>query len=106
LARRQVSGQDVSVVMMNCVLRGLALAGAMEQCGRLFEEYEVMRLPQDLAAYNTVVESCCVAKKVGDPEGALLTLQRLRDTGTRARLATLKSALQLAKQQSHQAAVW
>ncbi|KAL6763324.1 hypothetical protein V8C86DRAFT_348061 [Haematococcus lacustris] len=137
LARRQVSGQDVSVVMMNCVLRGLALAGAMEQCGRLFEEYEVMRLPQDLAAYNTVVESCCVAKKplaangvleymasqgvapstdtfdlllkgfiqVGDPEGALLTLQRLRDTGTRARLATLKAALQLAKQQSHQAAV-
>ncbi|KAJ9510059.1 hypothetical protein QJQ45_011715 [Haematococcus lacustris] len=138
LARRQVSGQDVSVVMMNCVLRGLALAGAMEQCGRLFEEYEVMRLPQDLAAYNTVVESCCVAKKplaangvleymtsqgvapstdtfdlllkgfihVGDAEGALLTLQRLRDTGTRARLATLKAALQLAKQQSHQAAVW
>jgi hypothetical protein len=41
LARRQVEGKSVSVVMMNLVLRGLALQGAVEQCGRLFEEYQV-----------------------------------------------------------------
>jgi hypothetical protein len=41
LARRQVEGKSVSVALMNLVLRGLALQGAVEQCGRLFEEYKV-----------------------------------------------------------------
>lgn len=60
---------------MNVVLRGLALGGEVDACGRLFEEYKVAGLPHDFAAYNSVIESCCVAKKVsgGDFPGAALT---------------------------------
>lgn len=50
--------------MMNIVLRGLALGGEVDACGRLFEEYKVAGLPHDFAAYNAVIETCCVAKKV------------------------------------------
>ena len=50
--------------MMNIVLRGLALGGEVDACGRLFEEYKVAGLPHDFVAYNAIIESCCVAKKV------------------------------------------
>ncbi|KAF5834373.1 hypothetical protein DUNSADRAFT_8996 [Dunaliella salina] len=71
LALRQASGQPVSCAMMNIVLRGLALGGEVDACGRLFEEYKVAGLPHDFAAYNAVIESCCVAKKPQAAYGVL-----------------------------------
>jgi hypothetical protein len=50
---------------MNVVLRAMALSGAVEQCGRLFEEYGAAGLAPDAGSYNAVLEACVVARQVG-----------------------------------------
>jgi hypothetical protein len=54
---------------MNVVLRAMALSGAVEQCGRLLEEYGSAGLTPDSASYHAVMEACVVSQQVGGRVG-------------------------------------